>query len=80
MARQRIGEPITPPRPNALHMRILMLLGAGATCDAVARQVHLSTRSVYREIAKLKLAIGASSIPALIATASRHGWLDGELG
>ena len=55
------------------------MLGTGATCDAVAKQVHLSTRSVYREIAKLKHAIGANSIPALIATASRNGWLDREL-
>lgn len=77
MPPQQIGESVSPPvPPSALHIRMLILLGNGETCETIAKEVHLSTRSVYREIAKLKLTIGAPTIAALIAAASRHGWLD----
>lgn len=50
---------------------VLRLLCAGATDRQIAAQVRTSTRTVQREIARVRAALGAPSRTAMIASALR---------
>lgn len=53
--------------------QVLRLVRAGATDRQIAARVRTSTRTVQREIARIRAALGAPSRTAIIASAVRAG-------
>ena len=59
-----------------LDMRVLHLTEAGLTVKAIAAELDISTRSVYRSRDKLREVLGVSTIEKLLDAAREQGLLD----
>ncbi|MFI7608939.1 LuxR C-terminal-related transcriptional regulator [Micromonospora sp. NPDC049366] len=79
----RLGAPIHPTadaaepdaEPTAATQRLLALLTAGLTDEAIARDLGVSKRTVHRRVSRLQELLGARSRFQLGVQASRRGWL-----
>lgn len=77
----RLGEPV-PDRPgdgsaepSEETRRLLSLLAAGFTDDAIARDLGVSDRTVHRRVSRLLELLGARTRFQLGLQAARRGWL-----
>ncbi|MDG9674589.1 LuxR C-terminal-related transcriptional regulator [Micromonospora sp. DH14] len=79
----RLGAPIhastdaaePDAEPTAATQRLLALLTAGLTDEAIARDLGVSNRTVHRRVSRLQELLGARSRFQLGVQASRRGWL-----
>ncbi|MGW3887956.1 LuxR C-terminal-related transcriptional regulator [Micromonospora chokoriensis] len=79
----RLGAPIhatadtaqPDAEPTAATQRLLALLTAGLTDDAIARDLGISNRTVHRRVSRLQELLGARSRFQLGVQATRRGWL-----
>ncbi|MFC3500609.1 LuxR C-terminal-related transcriptional regulator [Micromonospora krabiensis] len=79
----RLGAPIHPTtdaaepdaEPTVATQRLLALLTAGLTDEAIARDLGVSKRTVHRRVSRLQELLGARSRFQLGVQASRRGWL-----
>ncbi|MFG1883289.1 LuxR C-terminal-related transcriptional regulator [Micromonospora sp. NPDC049102] len=79
----RLGAPIhatadtTEPdaEPTVATQRLLALLTAGLTDEAIARDLGVSNRTVHRRVSRLQELLGARSRFQLGVQAARRGWL-----
>ncbi|MEV4495363.1 LuxR C-terminal-related transcriptional regulator [Micromonospora arborensis] len=79
----RLGAPIhatadtaePDAEPTAATQRLLALLTAGLTDEAIARDLGISNRTVHRRVSRLQELLGARSRFQLGVQASRRGWL-----
>ena len=71
------AAPVAAPGQGPEHedRRLLTLLAAGLTDEALARQLGVSTRTVQRRLAELSRRAGAESRFQLGAEAVRRGWV-----
>ncbi|MCZ7431949.1 helix-turn-helix transcriptional regulator [Streptomyces sp. WMMC1477] len=63
----------TEPSPDT--QRLLALLSAGSTDEAIARDLGVSERTVHRRISRLQELLGARTRFQLGVQAARRGWL-----
>jgi DNA-binding CsgD family transcriptional regulator len=61
--------------PSTRGARILELITLGMTNDRIARSLGIRPRTVGREIANLKTALGVNSRAEIVAAAAKRGWL-----
>ncbi|WP_051724129.1 helix-turn-helix transcriptional regulator [Micromonospora chokoriensis] len=79
----RLGAPIhattdtaePDAEPTAATQRLLALLTAGLTDEAIARDLGISNRTVHRRVSRLQELLGARSRFQLGVQATRRGWL-----
>ncbi|MEU4473510.1 LuxR C-terminal-related transcriptional regulator [Micromonospora sp. NPDC023888] len=79
----RLGAPIhattdtaqPDAEPTATTQRLLALLTAGLTDEAIARDLGISNRTVHRRVSRLQELLGARSRFQLGVQATRRGWL-----
>jgi len=73
------GAPAAAEEPGAAlsepDLKLLALLAAGATDEAVARELGVSVRHLRRRLSRILAALGASSRFEAGAEAARRGWL-----
>lgn len=73
---QPVFEPsladVTLPQRSS---RVLELVAAGATDDHISRSLGVTTRTVRREVAGLRDALGVGSRMEIVPAAVRRGWL-----
>lgn len=50
------------------------LIARGLGVSEIAKQLHLTTRSIYRRLARLRVAFGVATVGELAATLSRLGY------
>ena len=75
LAATRAPEMLEGPRLTAADHRILVLLAAGATDDAIGRATGCSMRTVQRRIRELMQLVGAQTRFQLGMAATHRGWL-----
>jgi DNA-binding CsgD family transcriptional regulator len=75
LATPLFGEPEVAAAPVGRAARILELLALGNTDERISRTLGVGVRTVRREIADLKTALGVSSRAEVSAAAVRKGWL-----
>ncbi|TMR20877.1 response regulator transcription factor [Nonomuraea turkmeniaca] len=63
------------PGPDPDTQRLLVLLTAGLTDEAIARDLGVSERTVHRRVSRLQELLGARTRFQLGVQASRRGWL-----
>ncbi|MBU7597595.1 helix-turn-helix transcriptional regulator [Streptomyces sp. P38-E01] len=63
----------TEPTPTT--QRLLALLSAGSTDEAIARELEISERTVHRRVRRLQELLGARTRFQLGVQAARRGWL-----
>lgn len=68
-----VDDPVRGPAEE--DRRLLLLLGAGLTDEALARHLQVSTRTVQRRMAELSRRVGAESRFQLGVEAVRRGWV-----
>ncbi|WP_433439956.1 helix-turn-helix transcriptional regulator [Nonomuraea sp. CA-141351] len=73
MASADAGRPDVDPGSDA--QRLLVLLTAGLTDEAIARDLGVSQRTVHRRVSRLQELLGARTRFQLGVQASRRGWL-----
>jgi DNA-binding CsgD family transcriptional regulator len=66
----RAPSPVQP-----VEQRLLSLLLAGASDDAIARRLGISRRTMFRHLQRLMAHAGATTRFQLAAHAVRHGWI-----
>jgi len=77
----RLGEPVPdraadgPAEPSAETRRLLSLLAAGLTDEAIGRDLGVSDRTVHRRVSRLLELLGARTRFQLGLQAARRGWL-----
>jgi DNA-binding CsgD family transcriptional regulator/predicted DNA-binding transcriptional regulator len=65
-----------PPSPvQPVEQRLLSLLLAGASDDAIVRRLGISRRTMFRHLQRLMAHAGATTRFQLAAHAVRHGWI-----
>ncbi|WP_431780943.1 helix-turn-helix domain-containing protein [Streptomyces chumphonensis] len=70
----RAGVPVgSEPSPDT--QRLLALLSAGSTDEAIARDLGVSQRTVHRRVSRLQELLGARTRFQLGVQAARRGWL-----
>jgi DNA-binding CsgD family transcriptional regulator len=50
------------------------LVASGLGVSEIAKQLHLTTRSIYRRLSRLRVAFGVATVGELAATLSRLGY------
>ncbi|HWC35830.1 MAG TPA: LuxR C-terminal-related transcriptional regulator [Mycobacteriales bacterium] len=68
-------DPKTAGAPAGRAARVLELMAAGIKDERIARALGVGSRTVRRDIAELKDALGVSSRTEIVAAALRQGWL-----
>lgn len=61
--------------PDGRPARTLQLVASGMTDARIARSLGVGTRTVRRDVADLKVALGAGSRTEIVAEAARRGWI-----
>jgi DNA-binding CsgD family transcriptional regulator len=74
------GVGIRAGGPSDIQMRIIRLLAAGLKDDAVARHLHVSLRTVRRNLTALCDAVGVPTRFALATVAAERRWISGSTG
>jgi sugar-specific transcriptional regulator TrmB/DNA-binding CsgD family transcriptional regulator len=69
-----VNQPSATWRPSQPDRTLLLLLTAGATDEAIARQLGVSVRTARRRLADLMHANGVQTRFQLGLVAGRHGW------
>lgn len=69
------AEPTGSLAPSGRLLRTLELLAIGTTDERIARTLGVGPRTIGRDIAELKAALGVSSRAEIVAAAVRRGWL-----
>ncbi|MEU3460816.1 helix-turn-helix domain-containing protein [Streptomyces sp. NPDC006733] len=64
-----------PPALRTIHVRILELLGAGVTDDAIAELLGVSRRTLSRNLEQLNQRAGTVTRFQLALYAVRNGWI-----
>ena len=65
------------PAGSELHgedLALAKLVARGVPVDDVARQLHLTSRTVYRRLARLRRMVGVSTTGELVAELARRGF------
>lgn len=60
---------------SARNSRVLELIAAGATDTSISRSLGVGTRTIRREVAMLRNALGVGSRMEIVPAAMRRGWL-----
>jgi DNA-binding NarL/FixJ family response regulator len=68
-------EPTSPNAPDGRLLRTLELLAIGTKDERIARTLGVGPRTIGRDIADLKAALGVSTRTEIVAAAIRQGWL-----
>jgi sugar-specific transcriptional regulator TrmB/DNA-binding CsgD family transcriptional regulator len=55
--------------------RVLEMISAGATDDAIARTLGVGVRTIRRDVAELRTSLGVGTRTEIVAAAIRQGWL-----
>lgn len=63
-------EALATPEDEA----VARLAARGASANDIARQLHMTPRSVYRRLARLRERLGAGSSAELVARLTEHGF------
>lgn len=66
---------VVAEEPTAATQRLLRLMRTGATDPAIARELGVSLRTLYRRIARLQSLLGVQSRFQLGVLAAELGWL-----
>ncbi|MEV6239898.1 helix-turn-helix domain-containing protein [Lentzea sp. NPDC051838] len=69
------GQQDTHEEPTTATRRLMALLSAGLTDEAIARELGISERTVHRRVSRLQQLLGAQTRFQLGVQASRRGWL-----
>jgi DNA-binding CsgD family transcriptional regulator len=69
------GQHDTHEEPTTATRRLMALLSAGLTDEAIARELGISERTVHRRVSRLQQLLGAQTRFQLGVQASRRGWL-----
>ncbi len=69
------GRQDTHEEPTTATRRLMALLSAGLTDEAIARELGVSERTVHRRVSRLQQLLGAQTRFQLGVQASRRGWL-----
>ena len=64
------ARPAVAPEDEAL----AHLVASGLGVSEIAKQLHLTTRSIYRRLSRLRAVFGVASVGELAATLSRLGY------
>lgn len=64
------ARPTVAPEDEAL----ARLVASGLGVSEIAKQLHLTTRSIYRRLSRLRVAFGVATVGELAATLSRLGY------
>jgi DNA-binding NarL/FixJ family response regulator len=64
------ARPTVPAEDEAL----AHLIASGVGVSEIAKQLHLTTRSIYRRLSRLRVAFGVATVGELAAKLSRLGY------
>jgi DNA-binding CsgD family transcriptional regulator len=67
------GEPAAPEL-HGEDLALAKLIARGVPVDDVARQLHLTSRTVYRRLARLRRLVGVATTGELVAELARRGF------
>lgn len=67
------GEPAAPQLHDE-DLSLARLVASGVPVDDIARQLHLTSRTVYRRLARLRRMVGVSTTNELVSELSRKGF------
>lgn len=62
--------------PSQRHLAILRLLAHGASDQVIARELCVSIRTMYRDLAELRELLGVTTRFELAHEATSRGWID----